>query len=278
MSTTASDARATVAQRAQNAGQVQKGGKQQLTLAQQIERQKPEMARVLPAHMDADRMARIALTLLRKTPKLAECSAESFLGALMTCSQLGMEPGPTGEAFIIPYKGEAEFQLGYQGMITLFHRHPLAASVKAVTVYEKDYFEHEEGLDEKLVHKPFRGGPRGAAIAYYTVARLTNGAKTFQVMYPSDIESRRKKSRSPNSIGWSGSYDEMAKKTVLRNHFKTLPKSTVLAEALALDETVRTDPAPTAIDDVPPYVPPAIEAGEVVDVEMEPEGGWGEER
>ncbi|WP_199841289.1 recombinase RecT, partial [Streptomyces scabiei] len=101
------NARNAVARRADNVGRVEQNGQQSKpTMARQIERMKPEIARALPKHMDADRMARIALTLIRKNPDLATCSAESFLGELMTCSQLGFEPGsPTQEAFIVPYKG-----------------------------------------------------------------------------------------------------------------------------------------------------------------------------
>lgn len=260
-----SNARNAVARRAENVGQVQQVDQQQKpTMAQQIERMKPEIARVLPQHMDADRIARIALTLIRKNPDLADCTTESFLGALMTCSQLGFEPGsPTQEAYIIPRKGNAEFQLGYQGMVTLFYQHPMASSIKVETVYENDYFEHEEGLEEKLVHRPFADGPRGKPVAYYSVARLINGGRTFKVMYPSEVEARRQKSSHPSSKAWKENYDEMAKKTVLRNHFKALPKSAALARALAHDETVRTDWKPDAIDVPPEYLsePPRPELG-----------------
>lgn len=263
-----SAARNAVARRAENVGQVEQNGEQQKpTMAQQIERMKPEIARALPKHMDADRIARIALTLIRKNPDLANCTTESFLGALMTCSQLGFEPGsPTQEAFIVPYNGEASFQLGYQGMVTLFYQHPMASSVKVETVRENDYFEHEEGLEERLIHRPFAGGPRGKAVAYYSVARLINGGRTFKVMYPSEVEERRQKMRSKNSPAWRENYDEMAKKTVLRNHFKALPKSAELARALAHDGTVRTDWQSDAIDVPPEYLEepqrPQLGAGE----------------
>lgn len=260
------DARTAVARRAENVGAVQSQGDDKPTMQQQIERMKPEIARALPKHMDADRMARIALTLIRKNPDLADCTTESFLGALMTCSQLGFEPGsPTQEAYIIPRKGQAEFQLGYQGMVTLFYQHPMASSLKVETVHENDHFEHEEGLEEKLVHRPFAGGPRGRAVAYYSVAKLINGGRTFKVMYPSEVEARRQKSSHPSSKAWKDNYDEMAKKTVLRNHFKALPKSAELSRAMAHDGTVRTDFQPDAIDVPPAYLEPmpaaAITAG-----------------
>lgn len=54
---------------------------------------KAQMALALPKHMTADRLARIATTEIRKVPKLASCDQASFLGAIMQCAQLGLEPG-----------------------------------------------------------------------------------------------------------------------------------------------------------------------------------------
>lgn len=236
------------------------------TLAQMVEGMRPQIARALPKHMDADRMARIALTLLRQTPKLNECTPESFLGALMTCSQLGMEPGPTQEAYIIPRwnkdadngkdangkerpKGamEASFQLGYQGMVKLFWQHPLAAMIDAQTVHENDEFEFELGSNAHLFHRPSRE-ERGDVLCWYSIARLANGGMAFRVMYPAEVEKRRLRSQAPNSPAWKGSYDEMAKKSCIRSMYKLLPKSTEIARALAHDETVRVDATLDAID------------------------------
>ncbi len=236
------------------------------TLSQMIDRMRPEIARALPKHMDADRMARIALTLLRQTPKLNDCTPESFLGALMTCSQLGMEPGPTQEAYIIPRwnkdadnglgangkplpKGamEASFQLGYQGMVKLFWQHPLAAMIDAQAVHANDEFEFELGTNAHLFHRPAKR-ERGNVVCWYSIAKLTNGGLAFRVMYPAEVEQHRARSQAPNSPAWKSSYDEMAKKTCIRAMFKLLPKSAEIAQALAHDETIRTDSALDAID------------------------------
>lgn len=283
--TTSSEISNAVARRAETVGQAVQ---QRPNLQQQIERMRPEIARALPKHMDADRMARIALTLLRQTPKLNECTPESFLGALMTCSQLGMEPGPTQEAYIIPRwnkeidngkdangknlpKGamEASFQLGYQGMVKLFWQHPLAAMIDAQAVRENDEFDYGLGLDSRfLTHKPARRG-RGNAICWYSVAKLNNGGSAFQVLWPEDVEWHRSRSQAPNSPAWKGSYDSMAKKTCIRVMFKLLPKSAEIARALSHDETVRTDSSLEAID-TPVYV--AIEAGEPTEARSRADG------
>jgi len=76
----------------------------------------PEIQRALPKGMDAERIARIALTEVRKSERefakgnsnasLAQCTPESFAGALLTSSALGLEPGVNGECYLVPYKGE----------------------------------------------------------------------------------------------------------------------------------------------------------------------------
>ncbi|KHF30137.1 recombination and repair protein RecT [Anoxybacillus sp. BCO1] len=60
------------------------------TIAAYLKKMGPEIEKALPKHMDADRMARIALTTIRTNPKLLECSVPSLLGAVMQAAQLGL--------------------------------------------------------------------------------------------------------------------------------------------------------------------------------------------
>ena len=68
------------------------------TVGGMIQQLRPELQRALPRGMDADRLARIALTLVRKDQALARCKPDSFAGALLTAASLGREPGVNGEA------------------------------------------------------------------------------------------------------------------------------------------------------------------------------------
>lgn len=62
---------------------------------------KNQLAMALPKHMSSDRMARIVTTEIRKTPALADANMQSFLGAVVQCSQLGLEPGGAlGHAYL----------------------------------------------------------------------------------------------------------------------------------------------------------------------------------
>lgn len=254
------------------------------TLADLVERQKPEMARVMPKHLTADKMARLALTVLRKTPGLNACTPESFLGSLMTCSQLGLEPGPMGEAYLVPHKNkktgtvECTLIIGYQGYSKLFWQSPQAKHLGAEAVYENDFFEYELGLEPKLIHKPAVGN-RGKVIAFYAVASLTSGGSAFVVLSPEDCKRIRGKS-GPNG-GIEDPMYWMEKKTALRQLVKLMPKSTELAAALTHDGGVRRDPAAEALERGPDVINaevigedvPVIDAEVVDEPEYDPETG-----
>ena len=201
----------------------------------------PRMAEVLPKHMDMNRMSRIALTTIRTNPKLLECAVPSLMGAVMQAVQLGLEPGLLGHCYILPYKREATFIIGYKGMIDLARRSGHIQSIYAHAVHENDEFEYELGLHPKLEHKPSHGD-RGAFIGAYAVAHFKDGGYQMEFMPKSEIEKRRKRSASANSSysPWSSDYEEMAKKTVVRYMFKYLPIS-IEVQTQAQDEVVRKD-------------------------------------
>lgn len=216
-----------------------------------FESQKATLAAVLPRHVSADRMLKIALGALRTTPKLMGCTVESLMGAVVQVSQLGLEPNtPLGHAYLIPFenrqKGIVEVQivLGYKGLIDLARRSGQIVSIAAHAVHANDHFEYAYGLDEKLEHRPAMG-ERGDIVAFYAVAKLVGGGHAFEVMsYQQVLDIRdasqgwkqAKRYGKEASSPWGGHFSEMGRKTVLRRLFKYLPVSIELASAAALDE------------------------------------------
>lgn len=208
------------------------------SIAQFIHEMTPEIGRALPKHMDADRIARLALTAVRKDVTLATCTPESFAGALITASSLGLEPNtPQGEAYLVAYKSECTFIMGYQGMTKLFYQHPLGKHVSAHAVREGDDFDYAYGLAQFLRHKPMLGN-KGPIIAYYAVGELSTGASDFVVLSPDEVRALRGGKVGPSSSRIADPQSWMERKTVMRQLLKTLPKSTELAHALAADEQV----------------------------------------
>ncbi|WP_411815696.1 recombinase RecT [Gordonia sp. SND2] len=224
----------------------------QPTLTQLIDQMKPEIARALPKHMNPDRMARIATTVLRQTPALARCTPESFLGALMTASQLGLEPGPLGEAYLVPYGRDVTFIPGYRGLVKLAWQSGKLASFNAHIVYENDQFDYEYGLAPTLSHKPAMKD-RGQPVAAYAAAVFKDGGNVFEVMSVDDIEAIRRRSKASNNGPWKTDWAAMARKTVTKQLAKWMPLSPEFADAVVRDGTVRTDHG-DLVDVAPSYI------------------------
>lgn len=209
------------------------------SVKQMLEQNKAQIAAALPAHLKPDRMLRIALTEINKNPELANCDPVSFCGAIVQCSQLGLEPGNAlGHAYLIPFwnkkRGIQEVQLipGYRGLIDLARRSGQILSISARVVHENDIFDYAYGLNEKLEHVPGRG-ERGAITYAYAVAKLKDGGHQFEVMSTEDINLIAKDS---NPI-WKSHYGEMARKTLVRRLFKYLPISVEIATVIDLSDT-----------------------------------------
>lgn len=241
------------------------------TLAQMINGLKPELAKALPRHVSVDRIARVAITAIRRNPTLEKCTPESFLGALITASQLGLEVNtPAGEAWLIPYGRECTFVLGYQGIVKLFHQSPQAKHIDAQVVYEGDEFDFAYGLDPYLIHKPSRAADRrkGRITHYYAVATTNTGGSAFAVLSPDEVKELR-----GGKVGPSGNIADpmhwMERKTVLKQALKLAPKTVELTVAIDADEKVRTNYTANldAIETTEPVgeLPPGT--GDVVDVD-----------
>ena len=204
-------------------------------------RQQMEMA--LPKHMSPDRLLRVAMTNLRQTPALANCTPQSFIGALFQAAQLGLEPSNgLGHAWLIPYAGQVQFQLGYKGLLELARRSGQVQSIYAYPVYAADQFDYELGLDLKLVHKPAIGSePHDEDIRhFYAVAKLKGGGAEVEVMSREQVDAIRDRSKAGKSGPWKTDYAEMGRKTVLKRLCKRLPLSVEVQQAIAQDETVKT--------------------------------------
>ncbi|OCA87322.1 recombination protein RecT [Pseudobacillus wudalianchiensis] len=210
------------------------------TIAAYLKKMGPEIEKALPKHMDADRLARIALTTIRTTPKLLECNISSLMGAVMQAAQLGLEPGLIGHCYIIPYGKEATFIIGYKGMIDLARRSGQIQNIYAHAVFENDDFEYELGLNPKLIHKPAAGN-RGNMTHVYGVAHFKDGGYQFEVMDMQEIDKRRGRSKASKNGPWVTDFEEMAKKTVIRHMWKYLPISIEVQQQAVQDEVVRKD-------------------------------------
>ncbi len=217
-------------------------------LATLVQKMTPELARALPKHVTADRMARIVLTAIRMTPELAECTQASFLGCVLSCAMLGLEPNtPLGLSYLIPRKNnknggrkECTLQIGYQGMIDLAGR--AGVTVYAYAVRKGDDFRYSLGLEPTLVHVPSESPDRESqpVTHSYAVSVTPDNRRSFTVLTRAQIDSRMKRSPAYEIGPWQTDHEAMCMKTAVRAHFRWMPKQTekssILAQAAAIDE------------------------------------------
>jgi len=207
------------------------------TIRKMLDGSKQQIALALPRHLNADRMLRIAMTSVRRTPELLACTPQSLVGAVIQAAQLGLEPdGVLGHAYLVPFKDTCQLIVGYKGYVDLARRSGQVSTIYARVVYAKDQFEYSFGLQEKLEHVPTRDPEPGDIVYAYAVIKMKDGGVQFDVMNRREVDAIRKRSPSGNSGPWVTDYAEMAKKTVLRRACKLAPLSVEVARAVALDE------------------------------------------
>lgn len=247
-----------------------------------IKTMEPEIKKALPSVITPERFTRMVFTALSSTPKLQQCTPQSFLGAMMQAAQLGLESNtPIGQAYLIPYKNkgiqECQFQLGYKGLIDLAYRSGEIKDIQAHEVYENDAFEYEFGLEPKLKHIP-AAHDRGEIVMYYAVFHMVNGGYGFEVMSKEDIINHAKKtSQSYDSSysPWAKYFDEMAKKTVIKKCLKYAPIKTDFVRALSSDETIKSTITEHMADEPDETVTINVESSPVEDIpdNVDPETG-----
>ncbi len=218
------------------------------TMQQYIKSMEGEIKKALPSVITPERFTRMTLSAISTNPKLAACTPASFLGAMMSAAQLGLEPNtPLGQAYLIPYKNrgvdEVQFQLGYKGLIDLAYRSGEVELVQAHIVYENDTFECAYGLEPKLVHKP-ADSDRGEAVKVYAMFKTKSGGYGFDVMSMDDVRRHAEKYSQAYKSGfspWKTNFEEMAKKTVLKRVLKYAPLKSDFVRAVVQDESIKNE-------------------------------------
>ncbi len=213
------------------------------------EKMRGELAKLLNSKAMIDRAIRLGTSALNNPDpknKLPLCSAESFAGAFIKSIQLNLEPNTVlGECYLIPRqnkgKWEANFELGYKGLIKLAYRSNEVKLIQAHEVFDNDIFEADYG-ESRLVHKPCLKGPRGHVIAYWARYILKDGSSDFAVWTVDQIEEHKNQySKSANSdySPWNTAFDQMAKKTVIKDVLRYAAMSVEdMRVAMAVDQTV----------------------------------------
>jgi recombination protein RecT len=176
----------------------------------------------------AERFAKMVYTVICQSTDLQKCSVASILRAASTAATLDLDIDVRGLAYLVPYKNEAQFQIGYQGLIELAYRSGKVKSIAAHCIYEseREKIRIVRTNGQYTVEHPFSfDPPTGKIIAVYATAEVEGIGPQTCVLRIDEIEKLHQMSKCPGSPAWKNHYEAMCKKTAVRQLAKFLPKS-----------------------------------------------------
>jgi len=250
---------------------------------------KVQITESLPVHTGFGNMKSVIMNILRVDSNLTKCTPISFFCAVMQAVQLGLEPNTTlGQCYLIPYWNskigwhEAQFQLGYKGLLEMGYRTNEITEIYADKVYKGDYLDFNKGTERYINHKPmpekWEYDKNGMPIItwYYGVYKTIKGGLGFSIKTKDEIikhmerfsPAAKKDAFSP----WVTSEDMMAQKTVLWDVMRYAPLSKEDRRILSADTTVKQILSKNMLDVPPVYeFNPDMTKG-IDDVKFEGEG------
>ena len=200
----------------------------------------------------AKRFAKMCCTAITNNPSLQGCSVSSLIRSASVSASLDLDIDVRGLAYLVPYKNngvmEAQFQIGYLGLMELAYRSGKVTNISAHCIYESEKKQvtvtREDGR-WSVVHPFSWDMPTGEIVAVYATAYIKDHGPVTSVLRAAEVEKLRKRSKAPNSPAWTNDKPAMYKKTVVRQLAKFLPKSITedLSKGAAMDEIESFDNA-----------------------------------
>lgn len=199
-------------------------------------------------NLEPGRFVTLALKTVNKVPELARCNIDSVVVAVLDAASLQLEiDGALGQAWVVPYKGRAQFQIGYKGYNELMRRTGQLRPRHCGIVYDGDDWDWNEGTRE-LKHKAVAPSKRnkndkGSWIPVAVYSLIDYVGKQGQTvsedkewMWIEEVDAIQARSPAGRSGPWITDWAEMAKKTVRRRHAKRMPMGTEAQRMLAREE------------------------------------------
>lgn len=217
-----------------------------------------EIERALPRHITADRICRIALTAFRENPALRKCSPVSIFASVLKASQLGLEVGLNGRAFLVPYGEECQFIPGWKGLVELANRSG-RTSVWTGAVFQGDSFEYQLGDSPFLRHIPGDEDDPAKLTHVYAIGRIKGSEwPVIEVWTTAKVRKHRDRYNRVGKRHYSYDNWEMyARKVPLLQVLKYVPSSPEMDVAIALNDAAESGRQGLTIDAaLGDYVPP----------------------
>ncbi|HHJ6021428.1 TPA: recombinase RecT, partial [Streptococcus pyogenes] len=187
------------------------------------------------------------LSVLQGSQSLKSASNESIYAAAMKAAVLNLPIEPSlGRAYLVPYKGQAQFQLGYKGLIELAQRSGQYKNINAGIVYKSQLISYNPLFEELILDF---SKPQDEIVGYFAAFKLLNGFEKVSFWTVEKVTAHGKKfSKSFASGPWKTDFDAMAQKTILKDILsKYGPLSVEMQKAIEEDNQDSTISTPKDI-------------------------------
>ncbi|HHJ5618619.1 TPA: recombinase RecT, partial [Streptococcus pyogenes] len=187
------------------------------------------------------------LSVLQGSQSLKSASNKSIYAAAMKAAVLNLPIEPSlGRAYLVPYKGQAQFQLGYKGLIELAQRSGQYKNINAGIVYKSQLISYNPLFEELILDF---SKPQDEIVGYFAAFKLFNGFEKVSFWTVEKVTAHGKKfSKSFASGPWKTDFDAMAQKTILKDILsKYGPLSVEMQKAIEEDNQDSTISTPKDI-------------------------------
>lgn len=225
-------------------------------LSEELNDLRPELEKVLPAHVTVDKFLRVVNTAISQNPDLYRADRRSLFTSCVKCATDGLVPDGREAALTIfntkekftddsGKKGErwvkkVQYMPMVYGIQKKIRNSGELLSLTCNPVFAKDDFNYWiDDVGEHITHKPnITEADRGGFLCVYAIAKTKDGGVYTEVMTRGQIEQVRGVSKAKDSGPWKDWFDEMARKTVIRRISKRLPMSTDIERVIQRDDNL----------------------------------------
>lgn len=213
------------------------------------------------------------MQVLASNNMLANVNADSITGAVFTACAMNLPLNNNlGLAYIVPFKGAAQLQVGYKGFLQLAQRTGQIKSINAIAVYDTDNDDTVLKRLTSLIPQKVSGNIIGYVARLETITGFVahetmtiEEIKDHAFKYSQTYKSAESKGQSYSV--WHQNFDAMAKKTVIKKIMKYCPMSVELQKAMESDQGVISQDGSISyednIKDVTPKEKPQLTSGQI---------------
>ncbi len=247
------------------------------SFSQELALHQKSFSSVLPSHIEPKKFMRTVVGAVQNNPDILKCDRNSIFTACQKAAQDGLLLDGR-EAALAKFKTKingqyvqaAQYMPMVAGLLKKLRNSGQLLTITAQAVHANDAFKYNPAVDEVPNHNPDWFGERGKFIGVYAVAKLKGGGTVVELMNMEQINKVKSASKSSGTGPWSGWFEEMAKKSVLRRIAKYLPSSADIDQIMDHDNetyTVSDDTETAEVVDMTPNTRAATIVGSAVNTD-----------